>query len=102
MSSTRKIEGFIDAPPMDPPDSHTGLICTVVNAPFQDAEVVIPVTVIIGGNGYTVDEHEAEFQRTREVVQALVNALADPHKMSLAAHALDLAKSQLQIEPTKP
>ena len=47
---------------MDPPDSHTGLICTVVNAPFQDVEVVIPVTLIIGGKGYTEEEVKAILQ----------------------------------------
>ena len=47
------------------------------------------------------DLHEAHHAKTREVVQALYNALADPHKMSLAASALALAKSLLQIEPTK-
>ena len=45
--------------------------------------------------------YEADRQRTREAVQACVDALANPHKMSLAASALSLAKT-INIEPAKP
>ena len=60
------------------------------------------------------DFYEADRQRTREVVQAMVNDMQDfvdkvdrgeaKSKRSYAAfkHRIEVAKSQLNIEPTKP
>ena len=68
---------------------------------------------IIQGFAADVEAIEADLQRTREVVQALVDALKVERDAWHELHdgncetlrsdeALSLAKSQLQIEPTKP
>lgn len=53
------------------------------------------------------DLYEAELQALRDrveprdrIIQELVDALADPHKMSLGTAALAKAKEQLGIEPS--
>ena len=62
---------------------------------------------IIQGFAVDVEAIEADRQRTREVVQALVDAAAQTQSdfdglIPQLDAALSSAKSQLNIEPTKP
>ena len=85
----------------------------------SDEDINDPKLTIPLGAKMIRDIYEADRQKTREVVQRLVDAIVDNAKYRLLTEgeegdtlsdfmnltlnaAIALAKSQLQIEPTKP
>lgn len=64
----KKIQAYIDAPVIDPPDQHTKLIASVVAAPLADADPVRCVTLI----DHEGNKHERTF--TESEVRAILSA----------------------------
>ena len=56
----RKIEGWIDGEPTQPPDPQTGFIASLMGSEANDGSS-IPATLIIGGKGFTHDEVKAMY-----------------------------------------
>lgn len=73
----KKIQAYIDAPLIDPPDQHTKLIASVVAAPFVDADPVRCVTLVVhdGSHERVVTESELIFDPQEAYTAVLVNAL---------------------------
>lgn len=66
----RKIEGWIDGEPTQPPDPQTGFIASLMGSEANDGSS-IPATLIIGGKGYTESEVKSLLMKIRNDYHAV-------------------------------
>ena len=87
----KKIEGYIDAPAIDPPDTYTKLIASVVAVPFADA--VRHVTLVLHDGPHERVFTESEVRAKDEDLKWALNWINNEAK-----HLREMGQPQEALE----
>ena len=87
MSTTRKIEGWTQTGCADY-YPHQDESVAIFHIKDDHTSVNVPSTLIIGGKGYTEEEHEAEFQRRAKAMVKDILAILSPDRVEIVEQTI--------------